>query len=183
MRVRLTHAMSDAVVKRVSSDLGAALVAHREPYGRTQHEFTLPAIGWRRILDELLRQCYGPAGGKLKMKGRPSESTYLAIGRIAECVKRIEAHPALREAGVPGVAGDVLPAWVDVSGEPGRRYSPYPRVGWEAWLMVPHQITVSRQTVTVWVKASDVERELLEAQCDAYRHDLHLVLAGPLAAA
>lgn len=183
MRVRLTHAMQEAVTRRVSEDLAHAVVERRVTYGRTQHEITLPAIAWRRILDEMMRQCYGPAGGKLKAKGRPSESAYLAIGRIAECVKKIEGHPGLRESAAVGTVGDVLPCWV-LEDAAGVLYRPYPQPApAEFALLVPQHVEVHGRTVTIWVRASTAQRELLEAQCDAYRHDLHLVLAGPLAAA
>lgn len=125
MLVRLTHHQFRQIELRMPELYAETMREHRTTAGRTQHDYDMPAIAWRTILDVMTAQCYGPAGGKLKAKGRPSDSAYAAIRRVAEAVKRIEGHPALRDAAVEGWVGDVIPAWTDPLGV-RRIWNPYP---------------------------------------------------------
>lgn len=177
MIVRLTHAQGNAVMHRAPEDVAAAMLAHREVYGRAKHSYILPAIGWRRALDAMLATCYGPAGGKLKSKNRPPDSAYGAIREIAQAVKRIEGHPAFREAAVMGWVGDVVPAFVseDVG---GYLQSPYPAPGWRFALLTPIHVEMNGRKATSWGPASPTERSLLEPQSLAYQEDFHLLLQG-----
>lgn len=139
-----------------------AMREHRATYGRTQHDYDLPAIAWRKILDSMIAQCYGPAGGKLKGQGRPSDSALLAIKRVAEAVKRIEGHPALRSASVEGYVADVIPAWAHqvTVGEPGKsgfmrvtalnNMTPYPAVEFVFVLLLPQHEHNLGMKVTRW---------------------------------
>ena len=122
MIVRLTHSQGRAVAHRVSNLHRTAMLEHRTKAGRTQHDYDLPAIAWRQILDELTSTCYGPVGGKLHdVPG----SVFAAIKRIASAVMAIENHPGLRGARVEGWVGDLLIAWGDPIGV-RRGASPYP---------------------------------------------------------
>lgn len=171
MIVRLTHNMAKSVKMRVDADLAAAMDAHRVPYGATQHDYTLPAIGWRRILDCMIGACYGPAGGRLGHSGRPSNSAFSAIGRIAKGIGAVEAHPALRNAAAMGWHGDVVPVWVTPT-----QVSPYPIDGGQFELLVPEHIEQNRSKMTVWHPARGTVRELVEAQSAAYSEDFQLLL-------
>lgn len=125
MLCRLTHAQFRQVEMRMPELYATAMREHRVTRGRTQHDYDMPAIAWRQILDEMMRVCFGPAGGKLKGRGRPADSAYLAIRRIGDTVRRIEGHPALAGRWVEGWVGDVIPAWgLDHYWNGG--YSPYP---------------------------------------------------------
>ena len=176
MIIRLTHNMAKSVKMRVDADLVEALDENRVAYGKTQHDYTLPAIGWRRILDQMIAACYGPAGGRLGHSGRPSNSAFGAIGRIARGIGAVEAHPALRNAAAMGWQGEIVPVWVSPT-----RVSPYPFDGAEFRLLVPHHTELNRTKTTAWYPASGTMRELVEAQSAAYREDFQLLLArGPL---
>lgn len=181
MIVRLTHNQANAVFIRVPDDITAAMQEHRVVYGPTQHNYLLPAIGWRRALDAMLGSCLGPAGGMLKGKGRPSDSAYRAIRRIANPLKLIEAHPALREGAAAGWLPDVVPAFL-IEDAAGLLYSPYPRDNSRFTLMVPQHLELSGQKMTVWSPAMTVERELLEPQSLAYQESFHLLLGRQVVA-
>lgn len=104
---------------RLSPELVTAMREHREPRSRS-HDYRLPAVAWKRVLNELLEVAYGPLGGK---RTGSSATLYRAIARIAKTVGETEAHPAYQAGmGVLGTSGDVLPGWVRKNGD----RSPYP---------------------------------------------------------
>lgn len=144
--VRLTHHQGRSVAHRVSEFHRAAMLEHRSKYGRTKHTYELPAIAWRQILDELLRTCFGPAGGKLD-RGVP-DSAYAAIREIAGSLQRVERHPALREGAVQGWVGDVLPVWSDHA-DSHYIWSVYPGPG-EFEILWPQHETINGMKVTLW---------------------------------
>lgn len=162
MLCRLTHTQARAIELRMPELYVTAMREHRTVYGKIQHDYDLPAIAWRQILDSMVSQCYGPAGGKLKGPGRPSDSALLAIRRVAEAVKRIESHPALRGASVEGWVTDVIPAWarVIVSGEPGVSgymratslgdMTAYPQSDRRFMLLIPQHVENLGMKVTRW---------------------------------
>ena len=175
--VRLTHHQASAVTTRVSDQLAEAMRENRTTYGITQHDYLLPAVAWRQVLDVMLNVCLGPAGGKLKSKGRPSDSAYLAIRRIADAVKRIEAHPALRGASAIGVLPDVVPCWRTSRTTLGlpELISPYPDGLGSFSLLVPEHAIAPRQVSrTSWRPASRTEVELLAPHCRVYVEEFHL---------
>lgn len=149
MIVTLSWAQWQSIRLRLSEDLVEAMIEHRRARGKA-HDYNLPAIGWRRVLDELTAQAYGPLGGQLS----GSESLYRALTRITDAVGLIETHPAftLGRAAI-GIHNDVFPAWVDThSVDPHR--SPYPLIGYDPKMLRPkHQIQGER--VYTWWLASD----------------------------
>jgi hypothetical protein len=164
-----------------------AMRAHRKVHGRTQHSYDLPAIAWRQILDAMIAQCYGPAGGKLKDAGRPPDSALLAIKRVAEAVKRIEGHPALRNATVEGWLPDVIPAWTDYLDS---RSSPYPRAYaidrklWPFVLLTPQFGENLGMRVTRWEYAPRWVSEALEHEGESswtFQESTHLSFLDPVA--
>lgn len=172
MHVKLTHVQMNAIAPRLPTWLVDMMRENRVPYGRSQHLYWLPAIAWKHALDTLIGSAFGVRGGKLKNVGRPSDATYLAIGRIAEVVKRIEGHPAYRVSAVPGVATEVLPAFR----LPGSQVaSPYPNGG-RFELLIPHHTRMNGRQFTMWGTASDVEARPLHAQGGPYREDVHLLV-------
>lgn len=142
MIVRLSHYGWHSVRHRVSDFHGQQMKAHRVRRGRSMHDYELPAIAWRQILDEMVRVCYGPMGGKLD-RGVP-QSAYTAIRRIADAVRRMENHPALYGRGVEGWVGDIIPAFQTEDG-----WSPYPSGGAFVLLGPAHQV-VNEMQVTTW---------------------------------
>lgn len=157
MLVRLTHTQFRQVELRMPELYATTMREHRVTRGRTQHDYDMPAIAWRHILDQMMRVCFGPAGGKLKGAGRPADSAYLAIRRVADAVRRIEGHPALRGSAVEGWVGDVVPAWQPMPRHfPEVMRRPYPtfdiptRQPWTFVLLVPqHEENLGMQ-VTRW---------------------------------
>jgi hypothetical protein len=128
------------------------MVEHRTKRGRTRHDYELPAIAWRQILDELLRTCFGPAGGKLD-RGVP-DSAYAAVREIAGSLQRVERHPALRREGaVQGWVGDVLAVW-SLGDDSRYIWSVYPGPGEFATLW-PQHVTINGMRVTMWEHRSD----------------------------
>ncbi len=112
-------------------------------WGRKQHDYELPAIAWRQILDELLRSCFGPSKGKLS-QGVP-KSAYGAVKRIADALMRIEHHPALQGRAIEGWVGDIIPAWR--VGD--KLWTPYPQTS-PFDLLKPQHRTVNQIDLTMW---------------------------------
>lgn len=146
MIVKLSHHQARTVARRVSAFHGDAMRAHRSKRGRRAHDYDLPAIAWRQILDEMLRVCYGPAGGKLD-RGVPS-SAYTAVREIAGLLQQYERHPALREAAVEGHVGGVLPVW-ELGDDSAFVWSIYPTTGRFA-ILWPMHLTISGLAATSW---------------------------------
>jgi hypothetical protein len=141
--IRLTHAQWQAVRIRITQDLQDAMVEHRRSVGKKTHEYLLPAVAWRRVLDQLTAVAYGPLGGKVE----GGATLYRAIQKIADAVGRMETHPALKVGrAVTGFSTDVIPAWERW----GAIRSPYPCEG-EFLVLWPEQITRGNHHLTVWV--------------------------------
>lgn len=149
MIVKLTHQQARSVQRRVSTFHGEQLVAHRRKHGRTQHLYEMPPVAWRQILDEMLRVCYGPMGGKLD-RGVP-KSAYAAVRRISDAVRRIENHPALNGRIVQGSTGDIVLGWWERESAPLSPYPPNDPVLKARWL-VPEQFVLNGMDCTRWVQ-------------------------------
>lgn len=166
MIIRLTWQQWAAVRTRIPGDLERAMVEHRQARGRA-HDYLLPAIGWRRVLDALIGECYGPLGG-MRAGGR-NNTIYRAIAKIAERVGTIESHPALTPGrGVLGANTDVIPAWVS---ETGAR-SPYPLVGWDFMILRPHMVSRGGRDITLWSVGAPEPENMLEDEA------FHVALSG-----
>lgn len=183
MIVRLTHVQARAIEIRMPELYGASMREHRTTYGRTQHDYDMPAIAWRRILDGMVSQCYGPAGGKLKGQGRPSDSALLAIKRVAEAVKRIEGHPALRSASVEGWVADVIPAWQPMLRHfPEIARSPYPtwdiptHQRWTFVLLLPTHSENLGMKVTTWRQIESMLK-ISDASSWTFSEESHLLFS------
>lgn len=168
MIVRLTHAQWLAVRTRITKDLQDAMLEHRRSVGKKTHEYLLPAIAWRRVLDQLTAVAYGPLGGKVE----GGATLYRAIQKIAEAVGRMETHPALTPGrAVTGYSTDVIPAWAPVLHI--HRF-PYPVDGADFMVLRPEHITRGNHHLTVWIVGSPDPHQVL--------HDpaFHLSLSGSL---
>jgi len=141
MKITLTYMEGRAVMTRVSADLAEAMHEVRKHCWNKSHVYVLPALAWRRILEELRAIGYGPRGGYAER----TESLYSAIAKIADAVRAHELHPAFVDGrGVVGSATEIVPAFLS---DDGTR-SPYPP-GRFAVLMPEHLI--SRGTMlTTW---------------------------------
>jgi hypothetical protein len=162
MIIRLTHAQWQAVRFRISPDLQLAMMDHRRSVGKKTHEYLLPAVAWRRVLDQLTAVAYGPLGGKVE----GGQTLYRAIQKIADAVGRMEAHPALTIGrAISGMSTEVIPVFV------GEVRSPYP-IYREFQVMWPEQIIRGNHHLTVWVPRSPDPHQVL--------HDpaFHLSLSG-----
>lgn len=128
-------------MKRVPDDLAEAMHEVRKHCWNKSHVYALPAIAWRRILDELRAVAYGPRGGFAV----PGESLYSAIGKITEAVRTMELHPAFTDGkGVIGAANEIIPAFLQ---DDGTR-SPYPPGRFA--LLLPEHIVSRGRMLTVW---------------------------------
>jgi hypothetical protein len=166
MIIRLTHAQWQAVRIRISQDLQDAMVEYRRSVGKKTHEYLLPAVAWRRVLDQLTAVAYGPLGGKVE----GGATLYRAIQKVADAVGKIETHPGMTMGrAVNGFSTEVIPAWV--GGDMGLDRSPYPISGWRFTVLWPEYITRGNHRLTVWVPRSPDPHQVL--------HDpvLHLSLA------
>lgn len=167
MIVTLTWDQWKAIRTRIPIELAEAMLAHRRARGRS-HDYLLPAIGWKRVLDALVAECYGPLGG-MKAGGR-NASVYRAISKIAERVGRMESHPALTPGlGVTGPSADVIPAWVV---EQGFGYSPYPVADASFVVLRPHMIRLGRADITIWKSGDPDPANMLENPA------FHILLSG-----
>lgn len=169
---RLTHHQGRAVAHRVSEFHRTAMIEHRTKHGRTMHDYELPAIAWRQILDELLRTCYGPAGGKLD-RGVP-DSAYAAVREIAGSLQRVERHPALREGAVQGWVGDVLAVW-SLGDDSMYIWSVYPGPG-EFEILWPQHVVINGMKVTLWDRWLKVDEAPAYSWTFAPEH--HLAFKG-----
>jgi hypothetical protein len=147
------------------------MVEHRTKRGRTRHDYELPAIAWRQILDELLRTCFGPAGGKLD-RGVP-DSAYAAVREIAGSLQRVERHPALREGAVQGWVGDVLAVW-SLHDDSRYIWSVYPGPG-EFAILWPQNETINGMRVTLWERHDAV---LPDSWSWTFQPESHLAFKG-----
>lgn len=168
MIVRLNHHQWNSLRQRLPELHVSTMHQHRTKVSRYQHDYLLPAIAWRQILDLLQSTCYGPLGGRLD-RG-VSRSTYTAIKRIADVIRRAEGHPSLKERGVMGVSSEVLPAWTSLE---RADYSIYPVDGWPFRLMWPNVIDLHGTTVTIWIPMDPTSCS--DAEELTYREDFHLL--------
>lgn len=146
MIVRLSHSQANGVRHRVPELHAATMRERRRAVNRTHHDYDLPAIAWRQILDVLLAECYGPLGGKLDSV---PESLYRAIAKISKNVAMIEHHPAFEGAGMIGWQPVVLPCFA--VGGTTKRWSPYPEPGAQFILLWPRSYEVEPLGVcTTW---------------------------------
>ena len=160
MRIALTYAEGRTVQTRVSDELGDAMMEVRRHTWHRSHVYELPAVAWRRILNELTERSYGPRGGKAHPS---SKSLYSAIAKIADNVRAYELHPAFTEGkGVVGASGETVPAFVS---DDGTR-SPYPPGRFA--MLVPRHLTTYGRMITFWEPEASPGQEPLE------REDFHL---------
>lgn len=166
MIVTLTWDQWKAIRTRIPDDVAEVMVEHRRARGRS-HDYLLPAIGWKRVLDSLVEQCYGPLGG-MRAGGRNS-SVYRAVTKIAKAVGAIESHPALTAGlGVTGPNTDIVYAWK----LPDGNYSPYPQDS-KFVVLRPNMIQMTKGLeVTVWSAGDPDPSNMLENEA------FHVVLSG-----
>lgn len=156
MIVRLTHHHQSVIRARVPQFYIDQIAIRRTPYGKRQHDISLPAVAWCRIAERLRRDGYGPLGGKT----RGPHALYTAISRIQTSVNRIETHPAMKPRGaLMGAHGDVIPAWTTPDG-----YSPYPNEIGSFVILEPMPVEFDGHLVTRWHPRdpSGGETELME---------------------
>lgn len=188
MIVRLTHTQATAVMLRLGEFYATHMREHRETRGRIQHDYDLPAIAWRQILDGMVAQCFGPKGGKLKGAGRPSDSAYIAIRKIADAVRTIEGHPALRGASIEGWVPDMVPAWRRMQRVfPEDPMRPYPTLDvpsgqmWPFVVLTPVHIMNLDMKLTRWEQVTTINVATLSSW--TFHEDAHLLFSGARAAA
>lgn len=146
MIVTLSWAQWASMRLRLSDDLVEAMIDHRRAHGKA-HDYFLPAIGWKRVKDELTAQAYGPLGGHVS----GSESLYRALSKITDVVGLVETHPAftLGRAAI-GIHHDVFPAWVEFS-LPDPIRSPYPQLGYTTRTLTPQHQFQGDKVYTWWL--------------------------------
>lgn len=152
MKVRLSHAQWNSIRERIPTDVAEFMAEHRVAVGKS-HDYSMPAIGWKRALDELVNTMYGPLGGKME-----SATPYRAIGLIARAVSNMETHPAFTPGlAVMGVRSEVIPAWLrfdlgilpELSPYPGKTGLGVDQTG-EFQLRFPELIVRSGHELTIW---------------------------------
>ena len=88
------------------------------------YECLMPAIGWLKTMDALVRLTVGPLGGDRR---DVKASAHTARNRIAEVLSAYVAHPAFFGVGLHGTHYDAFPAWkLPRATKPGRLYDPFP---------------------------------------------------------
>lgn len=170
MIVRLTHAQWASIRERIPGDVAEYMGTHRSAVGKS-HDYSMPAIGWKRALDSLVENAYGVHGGK--MAG--AASLYKGIGRIAKAVSGMETHPAFTPGlGVLGIRNEIIPAWLT----PDRHQmylSPYPHGNAEFRLLYPDTQTRAGHEITIWKPMSSTDGHPSDVSLDPAEH---LRLAG-----
>lgn len=170
MIVRLTTNQWNSIHRRITPDLAAAMRDNRTSIGRS-HDYRLPAIGWRRILDQLQASAYGPIGGATQ----GPDSLYRAISKIADKVSYLESHPALACRAIMGFSAERIPAWRMQA--QGSIRTPYPmidipKVVWEFVILCPKHHIEGDRTITTWQPGRSDPSDPLEEP------GFHLALAG-----
>lgn len=155
MKITLTYAEGRAVTSRVSDDLADVMLEVRRHCWHKSHVYELPAVAWRRALDELRQDAYGPRGGYRERV----PSLYSAIAKITKTVRSFELHPGFTPGmGVVGADPTIIPAFVNSDGW----RSPYPPGRFV--LLCPHHISSMGRTLTVW---------RADGWCSAVQHPVH----------
>jgi hypothetical protein len=146
MDVRLTTTQRNAIRwlhqdgwDEVRDWLGEA----EQPWGTAQSwDCTMPAIGWKRVLQALDELVVGPRGG---VRRAARSALVNARHRIAKQLATMEAHPALRGVAVPETSTVAIPAWWD-----GERWSIYPLTGEKMVILFPSREEWGGMMVTQW---------------------------------
>ena len=172
MIVRLSHAQWASIKSRIPGDVAEYMAAHRSAVGKS-HDYTMPAIGWKRALDALVDNAYGVHGGK--MAG--AASLYKGISRIAKAVSAMETHPAFTPGlGVMGIRNDLVPTWLHPLPPGGRpERSPYPTPGALFQIMEPILEARAGHDITIWKPALSMDGHPGDVSLDPAEH---LLLRG-----
>jgi len=140
VNITLTYPEGRAVLTRVPGAAALRMKTERRNTWNKSHVYTLPAVGWKGILDRLRAEAYGPRGGYKQQ----SQSLYTAIAKITQAVLERELHPAFKPGcGVVGASADVIPAFLD-----GPRRKPYPPG--QFVLLLPRHVVNRGRVLTVW---------------------------------
>lgn len=171
MLVRLTHAQWASIRERIPGDVAGYMADHRVAVGKS-HDYTMPAIGWKRALDALIQDAYGVHGGKLA----GADSLYKGISRIAKAVSGMETHPAFTPGlGVMGIRNELVPCWIEKFSDGGRMRHPYPGRGFEFEILTPELIVRAGHDITTWRRGLSADGHPGDVSLDPAEH---LLLAG-----
>jgi hypothetical protein len=169
--IQLTGPQWNVIANRIPAVWRDTMKPYRQQtYGRS-HNYDLPAICWRRLLDHLTAQASGPLGGNTQ----GPEALYSAISTISRRVLEMEQHPALTNRAAVGWLPDVIPAFADPT-YVRRGFSPYPFYvdGVHRFvLLAPRWITEREWKLTTWDSTNP--DDLLVAQSVTYREEMQLV--------
>lgn len=167
MKVRLSHAQWNSIRERLPEDVAEFMAEHRVAI-RKSHDYSMPAIGWKRALSALVNEMYGPLGGKMG-----SATPYRAISLIAKAVSDMETHPAFTPGlAVMGVRNEIIPAWLRFDLGTLPELSPYPGGGAEFQLRYPELITRSGHELTIWRQGSAGQAQPADVSLDPANHIL-----------
>lgn len=165
MIVRLSHAQWASIKSRIPNDVAEYMGTHRSAVGKS-HDYSMPAIGWKRALDSLVENAYGVHGGK--MAG--AASLYKGISRIAKAVSGMETHPAFTPGlGVMGIRNELVPCWLRMGWNSAKR-SPYPEEGAEFMVLGPQWIKRAGHDITIWKPTSSTDGHPSDVSLDPAEH-------------
>lgn len=112
------------------------------PVTPTTWATTMPAIGWKMVLEALTLDAFGRDG---RGRGDARSSTRNAVKAVARGVSLRDGHPSLRGEATLGDHFEVLPAWNRDGG-----WSAYPLIGAAFVLLIPVHLTSELGPVTRW---------------------------------
>ena len=102
----------------------------------------MPPVGWLKLRDRMMSEAFNVFGQRA---GRAKGSLHRAVKRISLGLATLEAHPAFRDAALPGEVDTVFLAWPDHE----QMWSPYP-TGQRPRILLPTWSTVGGIRVTMW---------------------------------
>lgn len=117
--------------------------SQRNPGGKWWY-IEMPAIAWRRVMDQMRPRLYGPRGGFLPA----SESLRTGLTRVQTELSRLEHHPALTHGSLMGWHHEAIPVW-PTEGVGPHTYSIYPTTG-PFKILVSHHQTIRGHDITTW---------------------------------
>ena len=101
------------------------------------YECLMPAVGWLKTMDALVRLTVGPLGGNRR---DVQASAHTARNKIAKALSTYAAHPAFFGVGLIGIHYDAFPAWeLPRAQKPGRLYDPFPVHGGQFIHLLPER--------------------------------------------
>jgi plasmid stabilization system protein ParE len=146
------------------------LSEHRMRSPKGWHDVAMPAVGWRKLADRLLREAFHPSGRHRKTRNAKDghAATRQAAQKIERALASIVTHPAMRRQAQAGTSGEVLYVWRTANGP----YIPYPARDAVPMFLVPSYSEVAGVgPITTWSPRAELAVDIPELFADPALHE------------